>query len=69
MVHHWSLVACLLLLAATGQVTAQQASAFLPSGLPALTEGVSARLIYRMNGFAQNWKDPTVQAVYLAGAC
>jgi len=72
MVHHWSCAACLLLLAATllgWQVTAQQATAFLPSGLPAIAEGVTARLVYRMNGFAENWKDPTVRAVYLAGEC
>ena len=29
--------------------------------------GVDARLVYRQNGFAQNLKDPTVDAVYVAG--
>lgn len=29
--------------------------------------GVDARLVYRQNGFAENWKDPTVNAVYVAG--
>ena len=48
-------------------VSAQQVTQFLPSGLAALSGGVSARLVYRMNGFAENFKDPTVRAVYLAG--
>lgn len=45
----------------------QQASSFVPSGLPALFGGVTARLVYRVNGLVDNWKDPTVQSVYLAG--
>lgn len=46
----------------------QQATTFVPSGLPAMFEGVTARLVYRQLGFVESWTDPTVQAAVLAGA-
>lgn len=49
----------LALLAAAGTAQAQQATQFLPSGLPALASGVSARVVFRQNGFIDNWDDPT----------
>lgn len=34
-----------------------------------LHAGVTARLVFRQNGLVENWKDPTVNAVYVAGEC
>jgi hypothetical protein len=46
-----------LLLAAAGTAQAQQATQFLPTGLPAIAGGVTARVVFRQNGFVDNWQD------------
>lgn len=52
----WALA---LLVVAAGTAQAQQATQFLPSGLPAIAGGITARIVYRQNGFIDNWKDRT----------
>jgi hypothetical protein len=35
---------------------------FLPSGIPAVAAGVTQRLVFRQQGFVENWLDPSVSA-------
>jgi hypothetical protein len=46
----------------------QPAVQFLPAGLTPEAGGVTARLVYRMNGLADAWADPALRTVVLASA-
>lgn len=59
----WQLLLLVVVVELVVPACCQQAAQFLPSGIPAVSAGVTQRLVFRGQGFVENWLDPTVSAL------